>query len=87
VTGTGTFQQGATYCELRPVQRQQIDPANHDVPAQQRWIDLVAGQQARHYRKMLSLNQRHLPLARRTPAKAVAGQPSARPSFHAVHKD
>jgi hypothetical protein len=63
VTGTGAFHQSTPYRELRPVQRKQIDAANHDVPAQQRWIHLVAGQQPRHHFKMLSLNQRHLPAA------------------------
>jgi site-specific DNA-cytosine methylase len=63
MTGASAFHQGATYRELRPVQRQQIDAADHNVPAQQRRIHMVAAQEPRHHGKMLSLNQRHLPFA------------------------
>jgi hypothetical protein len=42
MTRTGAFHQSGADREVSSVQRQQIDPADHDVPAQQRWIHLVA---------------------------------------------
>jgi hypothetical protein len=80
----GAFHQGATYRKLRAIQRQQVDAADHDVPAQQRRIHPLDAQKLRHYIKMLSLNQRHLSLARRTSAEAITREPSPCASFDGV---
>src|SRR5688572_30201955 len=85
VTVAGALQQGGTNRELRAVQRQQVDAADHDVPAQQRRVHALDTQKLCHYRKMLRLNQRDLSLARRTSAEAVARQPSACASFDCVN--
>jgi hypothetical protein len=85
MTGTSPLHQHATDRELRPAQRQQIDATHYDIPTQQCGIHSLATQELRHYRKMLSLNQRHLSFARRTASVAVAGQSLACASLDTVN--
>lgn len=74
VTGPRAFHQHATYRELRPAKRKQVDAADYDVPAQQCRINALATKELRHYGKMLCLNQRHLSFARRIASEAVSSQ-------------
>jgi hypothetical protein len=85
MTGTSPLHRHATDRELRPAQRQQIDATDYDIPTQQCGIHSLATQELRHYRKMLSLNQRHLSFARRTASEAVAGQSLACASLDTVN--
>jgi hypothetical protein len=87
MTSTGTFKECAADAESCAIQCEEIDSPYDDVAPEMARVDRFTPEKIRNHSKMLSLNQRHLPLASQGSGKVIAGQARAGPRFDLLDAD